>query len=63
MILNVNELELINNCYKHHTDCYKKYKKTEKMTITVTQTGIGRHIILKCLSCEKEEDCSDYGHW
>lgn len=33
------------------------------LTITVTSSGIGRHVVVTCDECHKTEDISDYDSW
>lgn len=62
-MFNETELKRLSDFHDKHSKCYSKYKKSAKFKITLTATGIGDNVEVKCCSCKKSKDISDYDNW
>lgn len=62
-LLGKKELESLSVFEDKHAMCYSKYNKSTKYKIIITGTGIGLHVKVKCCSCKKSKDISDYDSW
>ena len=48
---------------KKHSKCSYRDAIGGKMAITFIPTGIGEVVIVKCQSCNKEENITDFSTW
>ena len=62
-MLNKVELERANEFREKHSKCYRRFEKTAKFKITVEATGIADGVEIKCCSCKKSKNISDYESW
>lgn len=42
---------------------YSKHKFKGGVPVTLTPTGIGVHVLVKCPKCKKSSDITNYNNW
>lgn len=60
MKLNAEEMRRYRTFVEWH---YTRHKFSGGVPVTITPTGIGNHVSVKCPKCKKKKDITNYEAW